>query len=179
MPKNKVTLQGKSIGNVSYIPGSLYVTNGEPIDEYPTVVYQNNKWEISLICGRKGSSVTADKFNQGITAGGNYHEYAPDGGKTGIPKELNFFFQIELTIKMAGGNSEYSYKPKVWLAQGHYMTTNNWWIGGNNIINRDGNPLFLQLSYNPIPNSPDYYLLVDEMIEISGSTSVIILNPFA
>jgi len=165
MSENVVTLECDSFSKVTYVSDSLYVTTGQPITSTPTVTQSENVWTISLDCGREGSETTAEKFNQAITAGGQYHEFAGKGGG-GVPDKLNFFFQVLIQIKVGSGPTTYDFITPVWLAQGHYLLTNNWWIGCNSIINV-GKPVLLQLGYTSSPPYP----LVEEMFTISGGTS--------
>ncbi len=73
--------------------------------------------------------------------GGSSKEYAPSGGG-GTPDELNFAFAVTISFQSGGS-------VQVWLAQGSYSTTNNWWIGGAPIFSLD-KPRFEYTSGNTV-----------------------------
>ena len=148
---NTVTLESSLIQSVSYIDGTFVITSGQPYDSGPTAKNMGKGvWEITVNCGRKKSSSVADKFNS--LCGGEYHEYAPKGGG-GTPDELNFMFGVTVAFANATPITLY-------LAQGSYSSTNNWWIGGQNVIN-DGKPDLILISNN----------LPIQLLRMSGSTS--------
>ena len=56
----------------------------------------------------------------------------------------------------------------LYLGQGHYSSHNNWWIGGQNVVN-DGKPDLVLISTNqPI-----------QLLRMSGSTSTIAFETLA
>lgn len=126
---NVVTINDKSrvIGSISYVTGSFVITSGQPYDVPPSISGANGVFKITLEAGRKGSTPVANTFNS--KCGGSAKEYAPSGGG-GTPKELNFMYAV--TINFQSGGSA-----MVYLAQGHYATVNNWWIGGDPIFSLD------------------------------------------
>ena len=65
-------------------------------------------------------------FNE--VTGGSGHCAAKGGGST--PGELNFYFGVTLDINTNAGNIPVT----LYLGQGHYATTNNWWLGGNTFL---------------------------------------------
>lgn len=150
-PSNKVTISGSMITEVEPT-GELHITEGQTYS-WPPAVTKNSggDWEITLVAGRKKSSAVADGFN--AATGGSIHEYAPSGGG-GSPSELNFYFAVNLTVNIGGTH----YKIPVYFAQGHYSLTNNWWIGGNGVVN-DGKPLQLVVSDGTI----------EQILTMSGS----------
>jgi len=150
---NSVTLTSSLISNVSYINGSLVITEGEDASPPPTITRSGTTWTITLEADRSGSATVATSFNN--ATGGENHEYAPDGGG-GTPDKLNFYYQVTITFTVDGT----AVPVNVYLAQGHYSLTNNWWIGGNTVINI-GDPLLLVISNNAIKAA----------LKISGSTS--------
>jgi hypothetical protein len=103
----------------------------------------------------------ANSFN--ATTGGKVHEYAPDGGSGGTPKELNFYFGVVVEFSGFPGGPV---STTLYLAQGHYSTTNNWWIGGNTVLNVD-KPLLLAISNN----------IVQQLFKLGGSTSEFTFTP--
>lgn len=126
---NEVTIDdtaSKTIRSITYVPGSLYITSGQPSETPPAVEVTNNVFKITLRAGREKSSPVANSFNG--ACGGSSKEYAPSHGG-GVPEELNFFFAI--TIQFAAGSAT------VYLGQGSHSLTNNWWIGGRPIFSED------------------------------------------
>ena len=156
---NTVTLESSLIESISYIDGSFVISDGQPYESGPTAKDKGNGvWEITVNCGRHKTSEVADKFNS--LCGGQYHEYAPKGGG-GTPDELNFMFGITVAFKNATPITLY-------LGQGHYSSHNNWWIGGQNVVN-DGKPDLVLISNNqPI-----------QLLRMSGSTSTIAFETLA
>ncbi len=130
---NTIKLHGDMIKEIEYVENSLVITDGQPSSPPPKIATpsgQDPNWSVTMKCGRKGSSGVANKFNS--ECGSKYHEYAPDHGSGGTPKELNFYFKVVLTVEI--NNQLYKVRD-VRLAQGHYSTTNNWWIGSSNVFN--------------------------------------------
>lgn len=130
---NTVTIDdsAKTITSISYIPGSLQISSGQPSRVPPSVSVKNNVWKITLEAGRHKTAAVATAFN--AVCGGKPKEYAPSGGGGGTPDELNFFFGV--TIKFVNGGSA-----TIYLGQGSYgliFPTNNWWIGGSPIFSLD------------------------------------------
>ncbi len=126
---NVVTINDNSrvISGMSYVTGSLKITDGQPYDLPPSFSGSNGKWKITLEAGRKKTKPVADTFNS--NCGGASKEYAPSGGG-GTPDELNFQFGVTISFQSGGSAT-------VYLAQGSYATTNNWWIGGAPIFSAD------------------------------------------
>lgn len=137
---NTVTLNSSQIKSVNYVNNSLVVTEGQKSSPPPTISQTGSQWNITIDVDRKNSAQVASAFNE--STGGRYNEYAPDGGSGGTPNELNFFFAVDVTFQV---NSSQQVQTRLYLAQGHYSTTNNWWIGGNAILNA-GTPTLLLLS---------------------------------
>ena len=156
---NTVTLESDQIESISYIDGTFVITDGQPYESGPTAKNKGKGvWEITVNCGRKKSDAVAQKFNS--LAGGEYHEYAPKGGG-GTPDELNFMFGVTVTFSNAAPITLY-------LAQGSSPSTNNWWIGGQNVIN-DGKPDLVLISNN----------LPTQVLRMSGSTSEFVFETLA
>lgn len=150
---NSVILDSDLIESVEYIEGTFVISSGQPYESGPTPKNQGKGvWEITVNCGRHKTSEVANKFDS--LCGGEYHEYAPKGGG-GTPDELNFMFGLTVTFKNATPVTLY-------LAQGHYSSHNNWWIGGQNVVN-DGKPDLVLISNDrPI-----------QILRMSGATSKI------
>ena len=112
---------------MSYVTGSLVITSGQPSKVPPSINSSNGAYKITLEAGRKGSDTVANSFNS--TCGGSSKEYAPSGGG-GTPDELNFMFALNVIFEPGASVTLY-------IAQGHYVATNNWWMGGSSIFSLD------------------------------------------
>jgi phospholipase C len=127
--ENKITIDdsaSKTIKSITYVNGSLQITAGQPSSVPPAIpTPKNNVWEITLQAGRKKSAPVANSFNS--VCGGKSKEYAPSGGGGGTPDELNFYFAVTIGFTTGGSAT-------IYLGQGNYGTTNNWWIGGSPIF---------------------------------------------
>lgn len=157
---NTVTITSSLIERISYIPNSLVITEGESSSPPPSIVQDASRWIITLEADRSGSEDVADTFNTRV--GGAHHEYAPSGGGTGkMPDKLNFYFGLTLTFNVGGTRIS----TDVYLAQGHYLLTNNWWMGAGALVNI-GTPMLLAISNN----------VVAQIFTLSGGTSDFTLN---
>lgn len=132
----------KTIQWITYVPNSLVITGGQPSQPPPAIEVKDNVFKITLKAGRKKSKAVADSFNS--ASGGGPKVYAPSGGG-GTPGELNFYFAV--TIQFAGGTAT------VYLAQGSYGLTNNWWIGGSPIFSEDKPRLEYRSGADVVTNS--------------------------
>ena len=125
-----ITDESNTIFSMAFIPGSLHVSEGQPSDPAPKVPPPDgNVFTISLEAGRQDTQPIAQTFN--TLSGGKNNEYAPFKEVDDSPSELNFMFGLELQFAFEGGTGSAS----VYLAQGHVLGVNNWWIGGPNISN--------------------------------------------
>ncbi|HEU0015618.1 MAG TPA: hypothetical protein VFQ45_18215 [Longimicrobium sp.] len=154
MSSNSVTLTSPLISNVTYVNGSLVITEGESASPPPNISKNGSTWTLTLEADRQGSESVASSFVN--ATGGELHEYAPDGGG-GTPEKLNFFYQATVTFQVGAA----ALPVNVFLAQGHYSTTNNWWIGGSSVVNVDDTPLLIVVGNNAIK----------AILKISGGTS--------
>lgn len=156
----KISSPQISIDSITYIDNSLVITAGEDSSPPPTFSQDGDTWTITLQANRKGSEDVADKFSGKV--GGASHEYAPDGGGTGkTPGQLNFYFGVTINFKLKGGTVPVN----VYLAQGSYNLTNNWWIGANGVVNT-GTPTLCALQNNEIV----------QIFNMSGGTSNFIFS---
>lgn len=130
---NTVTISGAAITAITYVDHSLVITPGEDSAPPPTIEKDGSQWTITLEADRKASTGVADSFNR--ASGGENHEYAPSGGG-GVPIDMNFYFQIDLTL----GSST----ARLQIGQGNHNLRNNWWMGGNHLLNV-GDPLLLEI----------------------------------
>jgi hypothetical protein len=156
---NEVQITSSLITAMSY--NSFFsITEGQPSTLPPTAVQNGDTWTITIECGRKASGNVATAFDEvvlGNDKGGSSaaHEYAPSGGG-GTPNELNFCFGMNVTFVA----NSIQLQTVLYFAQGSYGTTNNWWIGGNTVIN-EGKPMLVLISGNSIV----------DVLNISGSVS--------
>ncbi len=136
LPSNliKITDQSKTISKISYIDNSLVISKGQHASTPPKISKSGHVFSIKLQAGRHGTQEVASTFNN--VAGGNKHEYAPDGGGGSIPDKLNFFFAVSVEFKTELGTAT----AILYLGQGHYLTVNNWWIGGKSVRNDEKKP---------------------------------------
>lgn len=86
---------------------------------------------VSFYVGRKGSSTVANWFTRKVPANRTTFNHDPD--------KLNFAFLIDLTLTLSWpeyfiGRFDVKFE-NIMVAQGHDVTTNNWWFGGINCSN--------------------------------------------
>ncbi|OTA13956.1 hypothetical protein Xvie_04108 [Xenorhabdus vietnamensis] len=123
---NNFSLKMIGMTNVVFNVTDHYITSGQGW-EGVTVSDDSEGCTFLVRAGRKGSSDTADWFNNKI-AGGN--AIACDTFAT-LPSKLNFAFIGDLSFEH-GGN-KYSGTDIV-IAQGHNARSrNNWWLGGKHM----------------------------------------------
>jgi len=120
----KITDNSGTLSGINYVSDSAHVTSGESYTEPAKISQSGRVFTITFSADRKGSSSVADSFN--TSSGGTAFEYAASGGG-GTPSKLNFYFTLELLFNTAQGETSATLN----VAQGHYMTTNNWWLGGS------------------------------------------------
>jgi hypothetical protein len=160
--QNTVIIKGSSIKDIRYVDNSLVTTPGQ--DQTPPASIQPNgrEWRITIKVDRKNSTDVADQFNR--RTGGQFNEFAPDGGDKGIPNELNFYFAVD--IEFAVNNDTAT--SRIYLGQGHYSETNNWWIGGNTVLNLGRVPTLLVIEGGKVL----------QRLAISGGVSQFDLAPY-
>jgi hypothetical protein len=137
--------------------GEYGITEGQEWND-PVITRTGNEYKIVIHSGRKGSSAVAKEFNQKSAGpdGNNAfdHTYAPEGG-SGTPNSLNFWIGLTATWVVNGT----TITDTIYLAQGHFMSQNNWWLGGNWVVG----------------TGPNFTLIVDNKVvknlSLSGSTS--------
>lgn len=118
-----ITDNSASITSMTYVNNSANVTSGQSYVVPPSIQKSGNKFTITFAANRKNSSSVANAFNS--SSGGSAHEYAASGGG-GTPNELNFFFTVQINVTTSKGSGSTLLN----IGQGHYGTTNNWWLGG-------------------------------------------------
>ena len=122
--ENVVILKAAEIESVTVIPDSAVVSVGQPSDGAPRINHHMDVISVLFKAGRHKTREVAEKFND--VTGGKGHEYAPQGGSGGTPRELNFFFGIRVKWKSGG-------ETVLYLGQGSNGPRNNWWIGAPQI----------------------------------------------
>ena len=152
---NTVTITSPLIESIRYINNSLVITTGESSSPPPSIVQDASRWIITLEADRGGSEDVADSFNTRV--GGANHSFAGSGGGTGkMPDKLNFYFGVTVTFNIGGTRID----TNLYLGQGHYLLTNNWWMGSGAIVNI-GHPMLLVIHDN----------VVAQITTLSGGTS--------
>ncbi len=148
MDSNEFKLTSADIVSISYLEGSFVITEGQSGSPPPTFVQNGSTWTITIGANRKNSKPVAQSFNQ--KTGGALHAYTNASGDT-QPQELNFYFGIVATFNINGQLVPMTF----YIGQGHYTFNNNWWLGGNNVLNKDSNPLFNVISGGNIVQTYD------------------------
>ncbi|MDP2315824.1 MAG: hypothetical protein Q8P41_23205 [Pseudomonadota bacterium] len=133
MDSNDFNLTSAQITSMSYIEGSFVITEGQSGSPPPKFTKNGSTWTINIQANRSNSAPVAQSYN--TKTGGATHEYTNASGDK-RPTELNFYFGVNVTFLVSGA----SVVVPVYLGQGHYGTSNNWWFGGNTVINT-GDPL--------------------------------------
>ena len=174
---NVVTLTDLSgiISSITYLDNSLVISEGQPASPPPSITMAQGVFKITLEAGRHKTTPVADSFNN--LSGGRNNEYAPSGD-SGTPSQLNFFFGVVIEIVLPSSGSSGSVT--VYLGQGSFGTTNNWWIGGSCISNFD-QPLLVVTAGGEIANilmsgTEDSFSLVPLSVRpVSAITNVFVL----
>ena len=120
-----ITDNSGTISSMAYVANSANVTSGQDSSPPPTVQKTGNIFTITFACDRKKSAPVATAFNNNCN-NNSLNAYAASGGG-GLPKELNFFFQLELQVTTASGSGSAILN----VGQGSYGLNNNWWLGGS------------------------------------------------
>jgi hypothetical protein len=130
MTSNDINITCSQITGMQYLANSLYITKGEASAPPPTFVNNKETWTITIKADRKGSAPVADSFD--IKSGGSAHEYDIAGEQSGKrPDALNFYFGVVITFNVNNVMANVT----VYLGQGHNAGDNNWWIGGESVVN--------------------------------------------
>lgn len=128
--ENHVYIFSNEIENISYIPDSLHVSEGQPKESQPIIRKQPGAFMIVLHAGRHKTREVADTFIS--ASGGEGHLFSPFSIMDTKPQELNFCFGLEIHWK-TGKTS------RCYLGQGSTMGRNNWWVGSDTIAAFKGN----------------------------------------
>src|SRR5581483_7132989 len=137
---SSVTITSALIQSIKHVPGTFHVTPLQPRRSAPKVqrsAENPHAWTITVECGLQASAEMAKDFNR--YAGGAAHEYTATN--SGSPQELDFYFEVELTLRMENAKSPV----KLWLGQAGSGATATWWLGGDLILNH-GDPMLLLIT---------------------------------
>ena len=115
---NNFYIQGAQITSCTELSHSI--TSGQP---YGGLSCSGNT--ITIKAGRKNSAGVANSFKNGLT-GSNM--FCSDGSCGSTPDDLNFYVTMNLTMIVGGQKLTLE---SLRVGQGHYFTTNNWWIAGS------------------------------------------------
>jgi hypothetical protein len=134
MPSSNVlTVTGSVIADIVYLPDSVRVSQGEAHGDAPTITRDGDKWTLTLQADRNKTSAVAKEFDN--KTGSGLHQYAYQ--QSGSPDQLNFFFGTTITLApRPGGAKDSGSKVIVYFGQGSHDDINNWWMGGNAVVNR-------------------------------------------
>jgi len=109
---------------IQFAVNHTVITGGQP---YGGVFTDGNK--ITVKAGRHGSSEPAAEFNNGISL---LNMVATEKILDAEPKDLNFAVFGTLSISFDGGDALICDEFRI--GQGHYLFTNNWWLGSKNML---------------------------------------------
>jgi hypothetical protein len=142
---NDFNLICSDVTAMSYLSGSFVITDGESASPPPTFSHDSktSTWTVNIAADRSGSTDVANSFN--AKTGGSLHNYTNASGDKS-PEKLNFYFGVVATFAVGGQSVPVTF----YLGQGHYGTSNNWWLGGNNVLYSGGDPLFNVVSGSTI-----------------------------
>jgi phospholipase C len=96
-----------------------------------------NLFSFTLWAGRSKTTPVATAFDT-LTGGGS-NEYAPQGGGSSGPSQLNFFFEIQIVFQAPTEQQTVT----IYLGQGSYSGGNNWWVGGSCVSYINNQPFLL------------------------------------
>jgi hypothetical protein len=119
-----------------------------------------------LQAGRHGTNEIANSFVD--RCGGRTHVFSPDTPNTDRPAELNFYYGVSVGLRLGAR----SYSCELYFGQGHYSNTNNWWVGGPNVLRAPGGAALLVLT-----SDADERFTLDAFI-ITGGIFWFYLTPF-
>ena len=119
---NKVMLHTNGLTACSFSVTDYSITSGQGYSGV-TASGSNGVCTITVKAGRKGSSSVASWFKTKVANG---NAVACDS-KGPMPDKLNFAVQGTLVLDRNGSKATCD---AIILAQGHFATVNNWWLGG-------------------------------------------------
>eukprot|EP01061_Rhynchopus_euleeides_P043399 TRINITY_DN7578_c0_g1_i1.p1 TRINITY_DN7578_c0_g1~~TRINITY_DN7578_c0_g1_i1.p1 ORF type:complete len:197 (+),score=66.18 TRINITY_DN7578_c0_g1_i1:56-592(+) len=116
---NWIYFDSNATATVDFALDSYKVTSGQPYDGV-----HSEKEGVCIRAGRHKSTEVAAEFVYGITLAS---VLATEHFVDALPHELNFAVFGNLTITVANESVTCN---NFRMAQGHYSTHNNWWMGG-------------------------------------------------
>lgn len=128
---NIVTLQGACIKNVTWIPDTLRVSQGQQSGQDPKISRDGDRWLIDVYCGRHKTSDLTVEFNA-VNASQN-HMWNPSASDR-RPTELNFFVGVQVEFLV----NETLREVVFYFAQGSNVLGNNWWIASSSMVSVPG-----------------------------------------
>jgi hypothetical protein len=124
---NQVFIAINGVTAFSFTQTGYSITNGQPYSGVTSGISKSGaQAQITVMAGRKGSSGPAQWFQQQVGSGQTL--VCDTSGS--FPDDLNF--AVEGTINMTVGGKNITCN-NVLVAQGNYLTVNNWWMGGPNM----------------------------------------------
>lgn len=122
---NDVFFAINGLQTFNYAQTGYSITSGQPYQGTTSGVSQaGQQAKITVKAGRKGSTSVASWFKQKVGAG----QTLVCDAKGTYPDKLNFAVEGTMTIGVVGGKTVTC--DNILIAQGHFGTTNNWWMGG-------------------------------------------------
>ncbi|AOT08402.1 hypothetical protein [Pseudoalteromonas luteoviolacea] len=119
---NNFTFNLEGLSSVSFEVKDYNITQGQPFDGVTC-----DGRTLTVKAGRHNSSEVADWFKARINIGGIAKTYSSHS-----PSSLNFAVTGTLTLNMKNGVT-YTFDDFV-LGQGHFASSNNWWIGSKYMV---------------------------------------------
>jgi hypothetical protein len=136
---NEFTLTCSEITSIEYRTNRAYVSTGQPFDVPPEISRKGSEWKIIFKSGRHKTSAVSKSFM--AAAGGSKLSVITSASGDKTPEELNFYFGLKISIETRkDGRLD---DVLVYLGQGSYASTNNWWFGSNNLVNSNGTALLV------------------------------------
>lgn len=139
MDTNEVQLVCAQIAGVTYVDGSLAITPGEPYVVPPTIHRDGATWTIVLEADRKGSPEVARSF---VAVTGGPGRQIAETLRDVEPEEMNFHFALDVGFAIGG----HIVPARLYVGQGHYAFTNNWWLGATALQRTGDNTAVLEVA---------------------------------
>jgi len=137
---NTFTLTCKDITNIQYRLNSAYISEGQEFDEQVDIMPDGlGNWTVTFTAGRQKTTPVATSFI--AVAGGSEDMLAVRLAGDKMPKELNFYFGLNITVRLPNGRLLDDIL--IYLGQGSDEINNNWWLGSINLINLNGRAVLL------------------------------------
>ena len=165
---NYVEFQNDNIQAGKYVVKGYYIPSAQDPDHHVKIgtvahmdVFNHSNAMVGVldfVLGRKGSTAVANYWKNRVSSDENIYGVDPD--------KLNFAMEGDLTMTIGGKTYIFS---DFYLAQGHFLFTNPWWIGSrecNNISEeimtcngKDENGNTVKIQFNNF-NSDEFLMFV-------------------